>query len=321
MIRPLSRCFVTRELPGDAVARLAAEHDVDVWEGELPPPRDELLARARGAEGLLSLLTDRVDAELFEACPELRAVANMAVGTDNIDLSEAARRGIAVGNSPGVLTETTADLAFALILATARRLVEAAGAVGAGEWRTWEPAGWLGFDVHGATLGIVGAGEIGMAVARRAAGFSMEVLLHGRDLAPGRVSLSELLERSDFVSLHTPLTPETRGLIGDAELMAMKPTAVLVNTARGEIVDAGALQIALEEGRIAGAGLDVTDPEPLRPDHPLLGAPNLTVLPHIGSASHATREAMASLAVDNLLAALAGGPMPHPVSSDAGAPG
>jgi len=309
----MARCFVTRVLPGDALGRLAASHDVDVWEGDLPPPRRALLEGARDAEGLLSLLTDHLDAELFDSCPRLRVVANMAVGTDNIDLDEASRRGIAVGNSPGVLTETTADLAFALILATARRLIEAADAVRSGTWRTWEPAGWLGFDVHGATLGIVGSGEIGLAVARRGAGFSMEVLLNGREPAPDRVPLDELLARADFVSVHTPLTAETRGLIGERELRAMKPTAVLVNTARGEIVEAEALRIALDRGWIAGAGLDVTDPEPLPTDHPLLGAPNLTVLPHIGSASHATREAMAAIAVDNLLAALAGEAMPHPV--------
>ena len=242
----------------------------------------------------------------------------MAVGTDNVDLEEAERRGVAVGNTPGVLTETTADLAFALILAAARRVVEAADAVRAGEWRTWEPAGWLGRDVHGATLGIVGAGEIGSAVARRAEGFAMRVLLNGRESRPGRVPLEELLAESDFVSLHAPLTEETRHLIGEEALRAMRPTAILVNTGRGELVDQVALRRALEEGWIAGAGLDVTTPEPLPADDPLLGAPNLTVLPHVGSASHATREAMASIAVDNLLAALAGEPMPHPVEPGGG---
>lgn len=305
--------LVTRRLPGNAVDRLAVEHEVDVWDGPLPPPREELLARAAGCEGLLTLLTDRVDSELLDACPRLRAVANMAVGTDNIDLDEAARRGVAVGNTPGVLTETTADLAFALILAAARRVVESAEAVRAGEWRTWEPAGWLGRDVHGATLGIVGAGKIGSAVARRAEGFAMRVLLSGREPGPGRVPLEQLLAESDFVSLHAPLTVETHHLIGERALRAMKPTAILVNTGRGELVDQDALRRALEESWIAGAGLDVTTPEPLPADDPLLAAPNLTVLPHVGSASHATREAMASIAVENLLAALAGEPMPHPV--------
>jgi len=311
----MARCFVTRELPGDALDRLAAEHRVDVWGEELPPSPEELLERAPGAEGLLCLLTDRVDVPLFDACPELRAIANLAVGTDNIDLAEAERRGIAVGNTPGVLTETTADLAFALILACSRRLVEAAAAVRSGAWHTWEPRGWLGHDVHGATLGIIGPGEIGGAVARRAAGFAMEVVLHGREPRPGQVDLDRLLAESDIVSLHCPLTPETRHLIDERALRAMKPTAILVNTARGEVVDPAALRSALEEGWIAGAGLDVTEPEPLPADHPLLDAPNLTVLPHVGSASHATREAMASIAVDNLLAALAGRPMPHAVAT------
>ena len=312
----MARCFVTRRLPGDALDRLAEAHDVDVWEEDRPVDREELLRRAAEAEGLLCMLTDRVDAELLEGCPDLRAIANYAVGTDNVDVAAAAERGIPVGNTPGVLTETTADLAFALILACARGLLGAADDVRAGRWTTWSPEGWLGRDVHDATLGIVGAGDIGSAVARRAEGFGMEVLLNGRRPGPGRVELGELLERSDFVSLHCPLSDETRGLIGEPELRAMQPTAYLVNTARGPIVDAAALRRALEEGWIAGAGLDVTDPEPLPADDPLLGAPNLAVLPHIGSATHATRRAMADLAVDNLIAGLAGEPMPHGVEPD-----
>jgi glyoxylate reductase len=309
----MARIFVTRELPGDAVSRLAAEHDVDVWEEDRPIGRDELLRRAAGAEGLLCTLVDRIDAELIAALPELEAIANYAVGVDNVDLDAARARGIPVGNTPGVLTETTADLAFALILACARGLLPAAADVRAGRWGTWSPEGWLGRDVHGATLGIVGAGAIGRAVAARGEGFGMDVLLNRRSDVPGNVPLGELIERSDFVSLHVPLTEETRGLIGEGELRAMKPTAFLVNTARGPVVDQEALRRALEEGWIAGAGLDVTDPEPLPADDPLLGAPNLVVLPHIGSATHATRAAMAGLAADNLLAALAGAPMPHGV--------
>ena len=291
----------------------SAGHRTTVRDGVMPPSPDELRTLAADAEGLLCLLTERVDAELLDACPSIRAISNMAVGTDNIDLEEAARLEIPVGNTPGVLTETTADLAFALILACARRLVEAAGAVRAGEWRTWEPAGWLGYDVHGATLGIVGAGKIGRAVARRAEGFGMNLLLNGRGPASWRVSLDQVLAESDFVSLHAPLSSETHHLIGEDELRAMKPTAMLINTGRGELVDPVALRRALEQGWIAGAGLDVTEPEPVEVNDPLLGAPNLTVLPHIGSASHATRGAMADLAVDNLLAALAGRPMPNPV--------
>ncbi len=310
----MARCFVTRSLPGEALGRLAESHEVDLWEEDRPIGREELLRRAARAEGLLCTLSERIDAELLAACPELRAIANYAVGVDNIDVGAVIGRDIAVGNTPGVLTETTADLAFALILACARGLLSAADDVRAGRWTTWSPEGWLGRDVHGATLGVIGAGEIGSAVARRARGFGMEVMLNGRSSGPGRVGLGELLARADFVSLHCPLDERTHGLIGEAELRAMKPTAILVNTARGPIVDPAALRRALLAGWIAAAGIDVTDPEPLPPGDPLLEAPNLLVLPHIGSATHATREAMASLAVDNLLAALAGEPMPHPVA-------
>lgn len=314
MIRRMARCFVTRKLPGEAIGRLAETHEVDLWEEDRPVDRDVLMERAETAEGLLCCLTDRIDAELLAACPDLRAIANYAVGVDNIDLDAARSRGIPVGNTPGVLTETTADLAFALILACARGLPAAEADVRAGRWTTWSPEGWLGRDVHGATLGIVGAGAIGSAVARRAEGFGMEVLLNGNAPGDGRVELGELLERSDFVSIHCPLNESTRGLISEPELRAMKRTAILVNTARGPIVDGGALREALIQGWIAAAGLDVTDPEPLPADAPLLEAPNLLVIPHIGSATHATREAMASLAVDNLLAGLAGEPMPHSVA-------
>ncbi len=310
---PMARCFISRALPGSAVERLAAVHEVEVWDEDRPIPRTDLLERAADAEGLLCMLSDRIDAELLAACPRLRAVANYAVGFDNIDLEATRERGVAVGNTPGVLTDATADLAFALILACARGLPAAEADVRGGRWTTWSPVGWLGRDVAGATLGIVGAGAIGMAVARRASGFGMEVLLNGRSPGPGRVSLDELLRRSDFVSLHPPLNDETRGLIGEAELRAMKPTAILVNTARGPVIDQRALRRALGRGWIAAAGLDVTDPEPLPADDPLLDAPNLIVLPHIGSATPRAREGMASLAVDNLLAALAGDPMPHPV--------
>ena len=304
----MARCFVTRELPGGAVERLRAEHDVEVWCEPVPVPPERLAAEVAQAEGLLLMLSDRLDAQAIAAAPKLRAVANYAVGTDNVDLAAATARGVPVGNTPDVLTETTADLAFALMLAGARRLGDAERSVNAGEWRSWEPQGFLGHDVHGAVLGIVGFGRIGRAVARRAEGFGMEVLHNSRS---GGVPLDELLARADFVSLHAPLTDETRGLIGERELGLMKPTAVLVNTARGELVDTDALEGALRAGQIAAAALDVTDPEPLPPDHSLLSAPNVTVLPHIGSASHATREAMAEIAVDNLLAALRGEQMAH----------
>ncbi len=289
-------------------------HEVDVWPDPMPPSPEALRARAVEAEGLLCTLTDRVDAELLDACPRLRAIANYAVGVDNVDVAAAAVRGIPVGNTPDVLTEATADLAFALILAAARRLEEAARAVREGEWSTWRPDWLLGRDVHGATLGIVGMGRIGRAVARRAEGFGMEVLHTARR---GGVPLGELLAQADFVSLHAPLTPDTRHLIDSEALARMKPTAILVNTARGPLVDQAALREALVAGRIAAAALDVTDPEPLPPDDPLLSAPNVLVVPHIGSATHSARERMADLAVDNLLAALAGEPMPHEVRPQA----
>ncbi len=304
----MARVFVTRVLPGGAVDRLAERHEVDVWPEPLPPPHDQLASRVREVDGLLAMLTDRIDAALLRESPRLRAIANFAVGTDNVDLGAATAAGIPVGNTPGVLTEATADLTFALLLAAARHLPVAEAAVRAGEWVTWMPGAFLGADVGGATLGIVGYGRIGQAVARRAEGFGMEVLQHSRSSG---VTLDELLERSDFVSLHAPLTGDTRGMIGAGELRRMKPTAILVNTARGELVDTTALEDALRDGEIAGAALDVTDPEPLPADHPLLEAPNVLVVPHIGSATHATREKMADMAVDNLLAALDGRPMPH----------
>ena len=304
----MARVFVTRRLPGSALDRLSAEHDVEVWPEQLPPGREELLARAPELEGLLSLLTDPVDAELIDAAPALRAISNYAVGTDNVDLDAASERGIPVGNTPEVLTESTADLALALILAVSRRLVEGDAYVRRGDWHTWEPELLLGRDLHGATVGIVGRGRIGQAVGRRLEGFGCELLY--TDVGVG-VSLEELLERSDFVTLHCPLTPDTRGLIDDEALGRMKATAYLVNTSRGPVVDTEALSRALHNREIAGAALDVTDPEPLPGDHPLLEAPGLLVLPHIASATHATREQMAEMAVDNLMAGLAGKPMPN----------
>jgi len=304
----MARCFDTRRIPGPALDRLADAHDVEVWPHRLPPTSEELRAHAAEAEGLLTLLTDAVDEPLLAAAPEVRAISNYAVGTDNVDLEAATRRGIPVGNTPDVLTDATADLAFALLLALARRLAEGEQDVRGGEWITWEPDRALGAEVTGATLGIVGFGRIGRAVARRAEGFGMEVLHTARS---GGTPLEELLERADFLTLHCPLTEDTRHLIGDGAFARMKPTARLVNTARGPIVDPAALERALHEGTIAGAALDVTDPEPLAADHPLLRAPNLLVVPHIGSATVRTRHRMTEIAVANLLAGLAGEPMPH----------
>jgi glyoxylate reductase len=303
----MARVFVTRALPGGALDRLGTRHSVEVWPEPSPPPAAALAERVLDADGLLALLTDSVDSALIASAGRLRAIANYAVGTDNVDLDAATAAGIPVGNTPDVLTDATADLAFALLLAAARRLPAAEAAVHAGGWRTFRPDAFLGRDVAGATLGVVGYGRIGRAVARRAGGFGMDVLHSSRsDGTP----LGELLERSDYVSLHAPLTPQTRGLIGAEELRRMKPTAILVNTARGELVDSAALEAALRDGEIAGAALDVTDPEPLPADHPLLGAPNVLVVPHIGSATETTRAKMADMAVDNLLAALGGERMP-----------
>jgi lactate dehydrogenase-like 2-hydroxyacid dehydrogenase len=302
----MATVFVSRALPGDALERLRAAHAVTVWGEELPPPPEALREAVGSAEGLLCLLTDRVDAALLDAAPRLRAIANYAVGTDNIDLELTAARGIPVGVTPDVLTEATADLAFALLLAAARRLPEASAAARAGLWRTWEPAGWLGADVDGATLGIIGFGRIGRAVARRAAGFRMTVV------TTADTPLEELLAASDFVTLHCPLTPLTHHLIDAAALARMRPNAILVNTARGGVVDQRALIEALERGVIAGAAIDVTDPEPPPPDDPIFATANLIVSPHIGSATRSARARMTELAVENLLAALDGRPMPHP---------
>jgi glyoxylate reductase len=309
----VARCLVTRRLPGGALERLAAEHELDLWPKHAPPPGGELRRRLAAAEGLLSMLTDAIDAAAIEAAPRLRAISNYAVGTDNIDVATATARGIPVGNTPGVLTGSTADLAVALMLAIARRLAEGEVIVRRGEWGAWTPDFLLGRDLHRSTVGIVGDGRIGREVARRLEGFDARVLLRGRRSGP---PLEELLATSDFVTLHAPLNERTRGLIGEAELRTMREAAYLINTARGPLVDSAALGRALREGWIAGAALDVTDPEPLPADHPLLEAPNLLVVPHLGSATERTRKAMADLAVDNLLAGLAGERMPHCVNPE-----
>ncbi len=305
----MARVFVTRVLPGDALERLASEHDVEVWPGPLPPSPQELRAEAAASDGLLTLLTDRVDAALLEAAaPRLRVVANYAVGSDNVDLAAAERHGVTVGVTPDVLTDATADLALALLLAAARELPAAAQAVRDGAWRTWEPRGWLGLELRGAHLLVVGPGRIGRAVAERARAFGMRVTLGGRD------DPLAALEEADAVSLHAPLTPATRHLVDAAALARTKPGAVLVNTARGPLVDTDALVAALDAGRVRAA-LDVTDPEPLPPGHPLATASNAIVVPHIGSATHAARARMTELAVENLEAGLAGRPLPHPAGA------
>ena len=293
-----------------------------MWPGEFPPPPVALREHLCEADAALTLITDTVGAALLAEAPHLRVVANMAVGYDNLDAAAAAAAGVWATNTPGILHETTADLAFALLLAAARNVVRSERAAREGGWRTWSPTDFLGHDVTGATLGIVGLGEIGRAVARRALGFGMEVLAATRtprpeverELGVERVPLPELLARSDFVTLHVPYGPETEHLIGAPEFAAMKETAILVNTARGGVVDQDALVEALRTGAIGGAALDVTVPEPLPAGHPLYDLPNVVVTPHIGSASHATRARMAEMAARNIIAVLAGEDPPNPVN-------
>jgi lactate dehydrogenase-like 2-hydroxyacid dehydrogenase len=320
------RVFVSRVIPDEGLAPIRAACDVSVWEDELPPPRAELLAAVRGCDGILTLLTDRVDDELLDAAgPGLKVVSNYAVGYDNIDVAAVTRRGIPAGNTPGVLTETTADLAFALLMAAARRLPEGDRYVRDGKWKTWGPLLLLGPDVHGATIGIVGFGRIGQAMARRARGFGMRVLyqdLHRVDAATEAelgatyAPLEAMLPQADFVSLHTNLTPETRGLIDAEKLSWMKPTAVLVNTSRGPVIDHAALAAALRSGQIFAAALDVTDPEPIPMDDPLVGLDNCLIVPHIASASRATRAKMAEMAAANLLAGIRGERLPTPINPE-----
>jgi lactate dehydrogenase-like 2-hydroxyacid dehydrogenase len=314
------RVLVTRVIPDEGLDPVREACEVDLWDAELPPPRDELLRRVAGIDGVLTLLTDRVDDELLDAAgPQLKVVSNFAVGFDNIDLAACTRRGVPAGNTPGVLTETTADLAFALLMAAARRIPESVDYVRAGRWKTWGPMLLMGVDVHGATLGIVGFGRIGREMARRGRGFGMRIVYHDvhpatpeeeAELGARRVEMDELLRTSDFISLHVNLTDETHHLIDADALGAMKPTAVLVNTSRGPVVDPAALEVALRDGQIFAAGLDVTEPEPLPVEHPLVGLPNCVVVPHIASASKVTRGKMAAMAAANLLAGLRGERLP-----------
>jgi glyoxylate reductase len=313
------RIFVAREIPGDGIARLqAAGCHVDVWRHRDPPPVAAFHGAAAVADGLLTMLSEKIDAGLLDEAPSVRIVANMAVGYDNVDLPAATARGVAVTNTPGVLTETTADLGFAILLAAARRVVEGDRTVRDGGWGPWHPSWMLGRDVHGATIGIVGLGAVGLAVAHRARGFGMDVLYTSRSRKPEAEaalpatyrSLPELLAAADYVVLTLALTPETRGLIGAAELAAMKPNAFLINVARGPVVDQAALIDALAAHRIGGAALDVTAVEPVLPGDPLLALDNLVITPHIGSATVETRTRMADLAVENLLRFFGGLPPP-----------
>jgi glyoxylate reductase len=325
-LSPKPKVFVARVIPSDGLAKVTEATAATVWPDELPPPRDQLLDAVGGCDGVLTLLTDKVDAEFLDrAGPQLKVVSNYAVGFDNVDVAECTRRGIPVGNTPGVLTETTADLAFALMMAAARRLAEGDRYVRAGKWRTWGPLLLMGPDVHGATIGIVGFGRIGQAVAKRASGFGMTILYHDvaelpadvtRPLNARFVPLDELLASADFVSLHVNLTPETRHLINADALKRMKRDAVLVNTSRGPVIDGHALYEALRDGEIFAAALDVTDPEPLPHDDPLLSLDKCLVVPHIASASRATRGKMAEMAAANLLAGVRGERLPTPVNPE-----
>jgi lactate dehydrogenase-like 2-hydroxyacid dehydrogenase len=310
---PDERIVITRRPPGEAADRLRRTGSVWMWEEDRPLPREILLQRIAEATALYSMLTDIIDAELLGAAPRLRVISQMAVGIDNIDLAACTARSIPVGHTPDVLTETTADTAFALLLAAARRIVEGADYVRAGSWRQWEPDLLLGHDVGGSVLGIIGLGRIGSAVARRAAGFGMRVLYtspteRATPLAEYR-SLRDLLTESDHVIVAAPLTDATRHLIDAEALRLMKPTSTLVNVSRGGTVDHDALARALTKGHIAAAGLDVTEPEPIPPNHPLVGHPRCVILPHLGSSSRGTREAMADLAAENLVRGLQGRPM------------
>ena len=306
--------FVTRHLPGEALGFLREHCAVRLWDGVLPPPAAELRRQTADADGLLALLTDRIDRDLLEGAPRLLVVSNMATGFDNVDVAAANERGVLVTRTPGVLSETTADFAFALMLAAARRIVEGDRHARTGKWKTWGPEVLLGHDVHGATIGIIGMGGIGEEMAKRARGFGMRILYNSRTRQAALekryrmqfVDRDALLREADFVTLHAPLTPETRHMINEAALQTMKSTAVLVNTARGPLVDQAALYRALQEDWIAAAALDVTDPEPMPAGDPLMTLENCVVTPHIASASVATRSRMAMLAAEQLVQGLRG---------------
>lgn len=322
------KVFVTRVIPAAGLERVLRDFDAEVWDGPLPPPPGVLLEKSKLCEGILTLLTDRIDGAFLDACPKLKVVSNMAVGFNNVDVAAATQRGVCVGNTPGVLTEATADLAFALLLAAARRVVEGHQYTLSGKWRTWEPMGHIGQDLAGRTLGVVGLGRIGTALARRCRGaFGMNVLyndLHRNaeaesELGARRVDLDVLLAESDFVSVHANLTEGTHGMFDAAAFRKMKRTAVFVNTARGALVNQRDLAEALASGEIFAAGLDVTDPEPPAQDDPILRLPNCIVAPHIASATVATRAAMATIAADNLLAGVEGRRLPHWVNPEVGA--
>jgi len=317
------RIFVTRLIPEKGLELLRQETEMEIWRDPLPPPYSTLAEKVKGKDALLCLLTDKIDGNLMDAIgPQVKVISQMAVGFDNIDIPAATERGIPIGNTPGVLTDTTADFAWALLMAAARRVAEGDRFARAGKWATWGPIDFLGPDISGATLGIIGFGRIGQGLAKRARGFDMRILCYGRrrhleseqKYKAQFVDLNTLLGESDFVSLHTDLSEETHHLIDDARLKTMKSSAILINTARGAVVDPMALYRALSSGTIAYAALDVTEPEPIKPDHPLLALDNILITPHIASASYKTRNRMATMAAENLIAGLKDKRLPNCVN-------
>lgn len=318
------KVFVSRVIPKEGLDLVRAEFETELWEDELPPPREVLLEKIKDKVGLLSLLTDKIDPALMDANPQLRVVSNYAVGFDNIDIPAATARGLPVGNTPGVLTDTTADMAWTLLMSAARRVVEGADYVRAGKWKTWGPLLLLGEDVHHATLGILGFGRIGQGMARRASGFDMRVLYYDvyrredleKSMGVTYADMDTLLRESDFITIHTDLNEQTRHMFNAAAFDMMKPTAILVNSARGPIIDPDALYKALKEGKIRAAGLDVTEPEPIPVTSPLVSLPNCLIVPHIASASIATRGKMAEMAARNLIAGVQGEKLPTPVNPE-----
>jgi len=320
MARPVT--LVTRRIPAAGLTLLQQGTEVRLWDSDEPIPRALLLDWVNGVDGLYGLITERINDELLDAAgPSLKVVSTLSVGYDHIDLKACKARNIAVGNTPGVLTETTADLTLGLLLATARRIPEAMAAVRSGEWTTWKPEWMAGYDLYGSTVGIMGLGRVGAAVAKRLRGFECRVLYNGPrpkpeiadPLGAAFADFEVILAEADFISIHTPLIPETRNLFNADTFRKMKCTSILINTSRGGTVDQEALYEALVTGEIAGAGLDVTTPEPLLPTHPLLHLPNCVILPHIASASYVTRAKMAVLAAQNVLAGVKGEALPFPL--------
>lgn len=322
---PRLKVYVTRELPERGIGIIKKYFDTEVWTEYAPPPKKVIIEKTKNVDALVSLLSDKIDAEVFNAAPKLKIVAQLAVGFDNVDVQEATRRGIYVTNTPEVLTDTTADFAWALLMAVARRVAEADKYVRTGQWKVgWHPSMMQGRDVYGATIGIVGAGRIGYAVAKRATGFSMKILFYDvvprpeieKDFGAKKVDLDTLFRESDFVSIHVPLMKETHHLVNAEKLKLMKKTAYLINNSRGPVVDEKALYEALKEGRIAGAGLDVFEQEPTPMNNRLLKLDNVVVAPHISSASYETRSRMAEMVAENLVAFFEGKKPPNLINPD-----